>query len=125
MVVFAFNVTLQVTVLDVVHPDHALNACVPADAGAVIVTDVPALYVRLKLALPFPAPLLSAGATVIETPVVGLVVFTVSTYVATAGGLLFDPPPLPPPHPFNAAIDPASTQVPAHRSKFFIIPAWI
>jgi len=79
MVVFAFIVTLQVTDVAVVQPAHELKWWEPAAAGAVRVIDVPALYVRVKLAFPFAAPLLSAGATVMETPEVGLVVFTVRT----------------------------------------------
>jgi hypothetical protein len=43
MVVFAFNVTLQVTVVAEVHPDQELNVWEPAFAGAVTVTAAPAL----------------------------------------------------------------------------------
>jgi hypothetical protein len=42
-VVLAINVTLQVAVLVVVHPDHAENLLEPAVAGAVRVTAVPEL----------------------------------------------------------------------------------
>ena len=40
-VVLAFTVTLQVTVLAVVHPVHELKVLAPEVAGAVSVTDVP------------------------------------------------------------------------------------
>src|SRR5258708_38476740 len=41
----AFMVTLQVTVVVLVHPLHDENLVPPAVAGAVSVTPVPALYV--------------------------------------------------------------------------------
>jgi hypothetical protein len=41
--VLALSVTLQVTVLDVAHPVQETNALPPEVAGAVKVTDVPAL----------------------------------------------------------------------------------
>jgi len=77
-VVLAFIVTLQVTVVAELHPVHEVKAWEPAVAGAVIVTDAPELYVRVKVALPLAEPFTSAGATVMATPVVGLVVFTVN-----------------------------------------------
>jgi hypothetical protein len=78
-VVLAFIVTLQVTVVAVVQPDHETKLLTPDATGAVNVTDVPALYVRVKLADPLPDPLLSAGVTVIATPLAGLTEFTVRT----------------------------------------------
>jgi hypothetical protein len=42
-VVSAFIATVHVTVLAVVQPFHELKALLPAVAGAIIVTDVPAL----------------------------------------------------------------------------------
>jgi hypothetical protein len=41
-VVLAFIVTLQVTVLAVVHPVHEVKVFAPERASAVSVTDVPA-----------------------------------------------------------------------------------
>jgi hypothetical protein len=81
VVVLAFNVTSQVTVLEVVHPVQDENALPPAEAGAVSVTVVPGAYVRVKLVLPLDALLMSAGETLIETPLAGLVELTVSTQV--------------------------------------------
>jgi hypothetical protein len=51
----------------------------PEVAGAVSVTVVPELYVRVKLVVPFAAPLLSAGETVMATPLAGLVESIVRT----------------------------------------------
>jgi heme exporter protein D len=42
-VVLAFSVTVQVTVVVVAHPVHEAKALLPDVAGAVSVTDVPAL----------------------------------------------------------------------------------
>jgi hypothetical protein len=72
-------VTVQVTVLALVHPLHEEKAFPLAVAGAVRVTAVPESYVRVKLVVPFPSPLTSLGETVIATPLEGLVEFTVST----------------------------------------------
>jgi hypothetical protein len=79
-VVFASISTVQVAPAAVVHPVHAENTVpfVPDAFGAVIVTDVPWLYVRVKLVLPLPVALLSAGATVIATPLAGSTELTVS-----------------------------------------------
>jgi hypothetical protein len=77
-VVLAFKVTLQVTVLAVVHPLQEVNVLLPDVAGAVSVTAVPELYVRVKLVLPLAALLLSAGVTPIATPLAGLAEATVS-----------------------------------------------
>jgi hypothetical protein len=74
---FALMVTWQATVAVAVHPAQEAKVLLPAAAGAVIVTAVPALYVRVKIALPFVAPLLSAGKTLIPTPVAGFTEFTV------------------------------------------------
>jgi hypothetical protein len=72
-------VTLQVSVLTLVHPVHEENGFPLTVAGAVRVTAVPESYVRVKLVVPFPAPVTSLGETVIATPLEGLVEFTVST----------------------------------------------
>jgi hypothetical protein len=74
-----FIVTLQVSALAVVHPLHEENGFPLAVAGAVRVTAAPESYVRVKLVVPFPAPLTSLGETVIATLLEGLVEFTVST----------------------------------------------
>jgi hypothetical protein len=78
-VVLPLIVTLQVTVVDVHPPLQETNVLPPALAGAVRVTDVPELYVRVKLVLPLAAPLLSAGETVMVAPLAGVVESTVST----------------------------------------------
>jgi hypothetical protein len=57
----------------------------PEVAAAVSVTLVPELYVRVKLVLPLPPPLLSAGKTPIATPLAGFAEFTVRLYVTGAG----------------------------------------
>ena len=75
---FAFNVTLQVTVLEVVQPVHDEKMFAPEVAGAVRTTEVPELYIRVKLVEPLPLPLLSAGKTAIATPLAGLDESTVS-----------------------------------------------
>jgi hypothetical protein len=72
-------VTLQVSVLAVVHPVHEEKGFPLAVAGAVRVTAIPESYVRVKLVVPFPWPLTSLGETVIVTPLEGLVEFTVRT----------------------------------------------
>jgi hypothetical protein len=77
-VVLLFIVTLQVSVLALVHPVHEEKAFPLAVAGAVRVTAAPESYVRVKLVVPFPWPLASLGETVIGTPLEGLVEFTVS-----------------------------------------------
>jgi hypothetical protein len=78
-VVLALIDTVQVTVVEEAHPLHEAKVLLPEVAGAVSVTDVPALYVRVKLVLPLVALLLSAGVTVTATPLAGLVEFTVRT----------------------------------------------
>lgn len=72
-------VTLQVAELALVQPLHEENLLLPAVAAAVNVTAVPLLYVRVKLVVPFPELLLSAGLTVIATPLEGEAEFTVRT----------------------------------------------
>ena len=42
-VALAFIATVQVTVLELLHPVHEENVLLPEVAGAVSVTDVPAL----------------------------------------------------------------------------------
>jgi hypothetical protein len=78
-VVLLLIVTLQVSVLALVHPAHEANGFPLAVAGAVRVTAAPESYVRVKLVVPFPLLLTSFGETVIATPLEGLVEFTVST----------------------------------------------
>jgi hypothetical protein len=72
-------VTLQVSALALAHPLHEANGFPLAVAGAVRVTVAPESYVRVKLVVPFPAPLTSLGETVMATPLEGLVEFTVRT----------------------------------------------
>ena len=116
-VVLALIVTWQTAVAAVVHPAHEEKVLLPAFAGAVTVTTVPELYVRVKVALPFVAPLLSAGETVMLTPVAGLTEFTVRVKVVGGGGVV-DPPP--PPHAVNADTRLTATQSARLRRKFFI-----
>jgi hypothetical protein len=78
-VVLALIVTLQVTVLALVHPDQEEKLFPLAVVGAVKVTAVPESYVRVKLVVPFPLLLTSLGETVIATPLEGLVESTVRT----------------------------------------------
>jgi hypothetical protein len=78
-VVLLLSVTVQVTVLALVHPLHEEKAFPLAVAGAVRVTVAPASYVRVKLVVPFPLLLTSLGESVIATPLAGLVESTVST----------------------------------------------
>jgi hypothetical protein len=78
-VVLLLIVTVQVTVLALVHPLHEENGFPLAVAGADRVTVAPESYVRVKLVVPFPSLLTSLGETVIATPLEGLVEFTIST----------------------------------------------
>ena len=78
-VVLAVIDTVQVTVLAEVQPVHEEKVLLPEVAGAVSVTVVPELYIRVKLVVPFAALLLSAGETAIVTPLAGSVESTVST----------------------------------------------
>jgi hypothetical protein len=78
-VVLLLIVTVQVSVLALVHPLHEANGFPLAVVGAVRVTLVPESYVRVKVVVPVPASLMSLGETVIVTPLEGLVEFTVST----------------------------------------------
>ena len=82
--VLAPNVTVQVTVLALAQPVHEVNVLLPEVVGAVSVTEVPDLYVRVKLVVPLLALLLSAGETPIATPLAGSAEFTVSTNVGVA-----------------------------------------
>jgi hypothetical protein len=77
-VALALMVRLQVAAFAVVQPVHEENELPPEVAGAVSTTAAPLLYVRVKLVLPLPAPLLSAGETTMATPLAGLVELTVS-----------------------------------------------
>jgi hypothetical protein len=78
-VVLLVIVTLQVSVLALVHPLHEENGFPLAVVGAVRVTAVPESYVRVKLVVPFPSLLTSLGVTDIATPLAGLVELTVRT----------------------------------------------
>jgi hypothetical protein len=78
-VVFAVSETVHVTVLAVVQPVQEEKVLLPDVEGAVSVTDEPELYVRVKLVIPLLAPLLSAGATVIATPLAGVLESTANT----------------------------------------------
>ena len=80
-VVLLLMVTVQVVVLTLVHPLQEENGFPPvvAVAGAVSVTEVPELYVRVKPVEPLPTLLASLGEAVMVTPLEGLVEFTVST----------------------------------------------
>jgi hypothetical protein len=78
-VVFALSVTVQTAALTEVQPVHEENVLLPDVEGAVSVTAAPELYVRVKLVVPLVAPPLSAGNTVMATPLEGLAEFTVST----------------------------------------------
>jgi hypothetical protein len=91
----AFRVSLQVTVVAVVHPLHEAKGLFPALAGAVSVIDVPEEYVRLKLVVPLPALFTSAGVTAIATPLRGFFEATVSTYVVAVAAKAFPPPATP------------------------------
>jgi heme exporter protein D len=51
-VVSAFSVTVQVTVLVVVHPVHETKVLLPEVAGAVRTSVEPALLLTLKLVVP-------------------------------------------------------------------------
>jgi hypothetical protein len=70
--------TVQMVPVVEVHPAQEEKVFVPEVAGAVSVTLVPLLYVRVKLLLPAALPLSSTGETPIATPLAGLVEFTVS-----------------------------------------------
>jgi hypothetical protein len=72
-------VTVHVVVVALVQPVQELNLLLDAVLGAVSVTEVPELYVRVKLVEPFPALLLSLGDTVMATALFGFEEFTVST----------------------------------------------
>lgn len=74
----AFSATVKVTVLAAVQPVHELNVLLLDVAGAVNVTDVPALQVSVELVVSEVVLLLSARATPIATPLAGLVEFKIS-----------------------------------------------
>ena len=113
-VVLALIVKLQVTVVDVHPPLHEEKAFPPDVVGAVSVTDVPASYVRVKLVLPFATLLISAGETVIATPLAGVAEFTVSTYVVVGGVVVLLPPP---PQAVINRLSPIPIQSAARRLK--------
>ena len=71
----AFIWTLTVTFVPMLTPSFCQpeKLLPPADAGAVKLTEVPLKYERLKDVVPLLAPALSAGDTVIGTPVAGFV----------------------------------------------------
>jgi hypothetical protein len=60
-----------------VHPVHDPKTLDPAIEGAVRLTLVPLLYIRVKLVLPELLPLLSTTETPMPTPLAGLVELTV------------------------------------------------
>jgi hypothetical protein len=70
--------------------------------------------VREKLVAPLAAPLVSAGETVIATPLAGLVEFTVSTYVVTGGIVVL----MLPPQAVKNRLSPSPAA--ANHRKFFI-----
>jgi hypothetical protein len=78
-VVLAVRVTVQVTVLTVVHPIQAEKVLLPVNVGAVSVITAPGLYVRVKLVEPLAAPLLSLGVTTMATALAGVAELTVRT----------------------------------------------
>ena len=77
-VILALNVTVQLTVLTEVHPDHEENLLLPTVAGAVSMNVEPAPPVSVKLVVPVVMTLLRRLPTPIVTPLAGLVEFTVS-----------------------------------------------
>ena len=83
----AFIVTVH-TVPDVEsHPVQLEKLLPPEVDGAVRLTEVPSLYVRVNGVVPLPALLMSVGLTAICAPLAGFVEFTVSTRVTTCTGL--------------------------------------
>ena len=91
-VMLAVRFTVHVVLAAEVQPAQEEKLLELAVLGAVSVTEVPESYVRVKLVLPLPRPELSAGETLIATPLAGVVEFTVSVF--RTGGV---PKPLPPP----------------------------
>jgi hypothetical protein len=75
----AFIVTVQLLPDVLLQPVHELKVLLPDVAGAVNVTDVPLLKVRVNWVEPLPCPFLSLGLTVIGTPLPGFVEATVNT----------------------------------------------
>jgi hypothetical protein len=73
--------------------------------------------VRVKLVDPFALLLLSAGVTVMATPLAGLAEFTVRTYVV-AGGVVEVPPP-PPPHAVSNKLNPLAINAAAFQPLIF------
>jgi hypothetical protein len=116
-VVLPLIVTLQVSVLALVHPVHEAKGFPLAVVGAVRVTAAPESYVRVKPVVPFPAPVTSLGETVIATPLEGLVEFTVSTSVTGGGGV---PPPPPPQQADSNTLRPIPIQTAAFHPKAFM-----
>ena len=76
-VILAVSFTVQMVAVELVHPFHVLKMLPSEVAGAVSVTVVPVLYVRVKLVVPPDALLLSTGETAIAAPFEGFVEFTV------------------------------------------------
>jgi hypothetical protein len=74
-----FIVTVQVSADACVHPLHDWKELALEVAAVVSVTEVPALYVRVKVVVPPAALLLSAGLTAMVAPLEGEVELTVST----------------------------------------------
>jgi hypothetical protein len=111
-----------VRVLVDVQPVHEEKVLPPELAGAVKVTVVPELYVRVKLVEPLAALLLSAGETVMATPLAGSTESTVRTEVIGGGFVdpLLDEPPQPvrPPRPRQRT----RTHAAGTRTRFTIFP---
>jgi hypothetical protein len=120
-VTLALTVTLHVKLLVVVHPVQEEKLLPPAVAGAVSVTAAPDLYVRVKADDPLVAPLLSAGVTVMATPLLGVAESTVSTKLDGGGGVL-----VPPPQAVSARLSPVAIKVAAFQPWLFIqyLPIW-
>ena len=115
--VFAFSVTLHVTVLDVVQPVQEEKVFPLAVEGAVRMICVPELAVTVKPVEPFRAALLPFSVYEIETPVEGLAELTVSVYV-TGGGV--ELPPLVLPQDAAARHSPAAAHNAISLPKQFI-----
>ena len=77
-VILEFKVTLQLTVLVVVHPDHEEKLLLPAVFGAVRPTGVPDEKVAVKLVVPLVTRPVRESPYEITTPLAGFVEFTVS-----------------------------------------------
>jgi len=75
--------------------------------------------VRVKLEVPLVAELLSAGVTVMATPLAGVAELTVRTYVVGGGGVV-DPPPPPLPQAVSARLKPVAIHTAALQPNCFM-----